>query len=610
MTGHRSAARLRLFAFSLSIFALVGNLPVRLLGAPTLHTLEVSIRSGQDEVYTLVPGQLYHIDVSSDDPNLSQLRLSLAGPQKTGLTSSFEIVWNESGFHDLGSSLEDRLLVVESSSASGNTWTFSIVLPNQTTAGVWEARAETGGVQGVAGFQVSLVHWNFTVLSSTPFTNAVPGKIATSTIEIGVSCNGDLLLNLSCSGLTAPGGFQITPDRILVDDDPVHPQITETGKDPQDFAEGFIEGPIIQGGIDRKAEIYLFLQIPNPMKRDIVQGRISVEFEALNESIATLVDAYIHLLRHSADGLKPPEPVGIEYAADLDTASHMSGLVFPLDIKLKQLRVLEEAGVHTIRLTPAYDIFLHQYEPKIADLDSLISQIRDDGKKVMIADAAAEEYWTSPMDWNSFSQAFIQRVGNLAARYEPDYYIVVKEPSWYLGMSWTGPAGMLTETTTVDQWVTLTQQLCDAVKQASPGTLTGVAVALPYQQSLNYLMEVDELENLDFVGVDVYRLFHLGILEEYLPQLSKPKWILETWDGNPDEQEGEIWRRTTSAEWIMMMSRYAQSKGFEGMATFFNLYLCYDYSGKPTTLDQVRDALDDRQESFYVLRRAIAESVE
>ncbi|MBU7004730.1 MAG: hypothetical protein HXS50_04135, partial [Theionarchaea archaeon] len=70
----------------------------------------------------------------------------------------------------------------------------------------------------------------------------------------------------------------------------------------------------------------------------------------------------------------------------------------------------------------------------------------------------------------------------------------------------------------------------------------------------------------------------------------------------PDRQEGQHWRRTSSAEWIRMMDSYAQSRGFVGMASFYNLFLCYDYGPKPGTFIDVWFALDDRQESFFALQ--------
>jgi hypothetical protein len=431
--------------------------------------------------------------------------------------------------------------------------------------------------------------------------------MSTSTIRLGLSCNGDFLLNFSCPGLSGTGSVGIAPGGMLLDDDPVHPEENETGEVPHSFQEGFLEGPAVEAGVDQEVEVYLSLLAPNPMARETVQGTISVELEPVDEMAGLLVDAYVQLLRYLAESLEPPGPVTLKYAADLDTASHKSGILFPLDIKLKQLEVLEEAGVDVIRITPAYDIFLHQYEPKIAELDSLVSQIRTDGKELMIADGAAEEYWSNPMNWSAFSEAFIQRVGDLAARYQPEYYVVVKEPFWYLGMDWTGPAGMLTESTTVEQWVLLTQRLCDEVKRVSPSTLTGVAIALPFPESVEYLIDADKLQNLDFVGIDLYNVMHLETVEYLLPQLTKPRWILETWDGNPDDHQGETWRRTTSAEWIRMVANYAKSRGLEGMATFFNLFLCYDYGGKPIAFDQVRVALNNRQESFYALRSVIGD---
>ncbi len=314
---------------------------------------------------------------------------------------------------------------------------------------------------------------------------------------------------------------------------------------------------------------------------------------------------YISDLRSRAEKYKPPEPKSIEYAADLDTASHKSGILFPIDIKLKQLQVLEEAGIETVRITLAYDIFLQSNQDRIDDLYTLISRIRDDGKRVMIADGAAELYWNEPMDWDAFSHAFIERVADLAARFQPEYYIVVKEPTWYMGGRWTSPGGMLTEMVTVDQWLELTRQLCDAIKAASPGTQRGIAIALPFPESQDYLMKADKLEGLDFVGIDIYSHRHIGTVEGYVQKITKPKWILESWDGHPDTQIGQRWRTRSAAEWIKMISHYAQSRDFVGLATFYNLWLCYDYGMKPRNFDQVRAALDNRRKSFYALQTVI-----
>ena len=314
--------------------------------------------------------------------------------------------------------------------------------------------------------------------------------------------------------------------------------------------------------------------------------------------------AYISVIRGKANLYRPSEPVAILYGADLDTASHRSGLLFPLDIKLKQLSVLEEAGVHIIRLTVAYDIFLDQDKAKIADLDAVTSRIRNDDRKLMIADGAAEQYWSKPMDWQSFARASIERVRDMAARYKPEYYVVVKEPVWYMGGTWAGSRGMITEQVTVEQWVELTEQLAATVRNASPETLVGIAIALPFPESKNYLVKAQELDNVDFVGIDIYSLRYLDTVEGYLPQIKKPRWILETWDGNPDTQQGQIWRTRSAAEWIKMISYYAQSRGFSGLATFYNLWLCYYYAGKPRSLDGVRVLLDKRQKSFYALQAA------
>jgi hypothetical protein len=193
----------------------------------------------------------------------------------------------------------------------------------------------------------------------------------------------------------------------------------------------------------------------------------------------------------------------------------------------------------------------------------------------------------------------------VAARYSPEYYIIVKEPLWYLGGIWTGAGGMLNEGVTVDQWVELTEELADAVREASLGTSIGIAIALPFQESIDYLIKADALEEIDFVGVDIYNLRSLDAIEEHTEELSKPRWILETWDGIPDSQIGQMWRTRSASEWIRMMANYAQSRGYVGLATFYNLWLCYDYGPKPWSIEEVGNRLDKRQETFHTLQELV-----
>jgi len=158
-----------------------------------------------------------------------------------------------------------------------------------------------------------------------------------------------------------------------------------------------------------------------------------------------------------------------------------------------------------------------------------------------MADAASESYRTTPIPWAAFQTAWVQRVSTLAALYQPDYYIVIKEPRWY------GP--MISDATTnplvsePSQWVALTQELIAAVQAASPNTKIGVSIDAdslvdPQYQALydGFIQGVSQLSGISFIGFDVYGPSDETAAQSYLAQYGsggKDVWIAETWS-NPD----------------------------------------------------------------------------
>jgi len=605
MNPFRGSFARRLLSTMVGAFILSAFPPLDLGGVAGETWVSVDVGGEAGDEYLLSPGEIYEINVSSSGP-LSEVELVLTGPAIGGLTDSFQLAWNDSGFHDL--SAPHGCLLPESCSASAGLWRFALSLPNETASGVWEARAVGGSAEGVSGFMVSTVYWGFEVLSCQPLATAAPGGVANGTVTVGFSCNGDVGIRLGCTDLSGPGGRPISGDRLAYDDDPLYNEEVETGAEPVRFGNGSVAGPVVGAGPFREVELHLFLSVPCPMESGWLEGSIEVDLEAVEGSGQALVDAYISTLRYMSADLEPGDGAIIDYGADLDTASHGSGSAYPLDVKLKQLSVLEEAGVDTVRITQAYDPFLDDDHVTINATDDLVEQIRSGGSKLMLADGGAERYWVEPLNWSEFTQAFVERVTDLASRYRPEYYVVVKEPIWYMAMNWSAPGGMLTESVSVAQWVSLTEQLCASVKNASPTTATGVSIALPYQESLDYLMGVQDIDEVDFVGIDIYRLRDLDVLETIDAGLTKEKWILETWDGHPETQEGQGWRATSAAEWITMISNYARSWGYAGISTFYNLYLCFDYEGPPGDLGEFLDMLDWRQESFYALQALTGDS--
>jgi len=298
--------------------------------------------------------------------------------------------------------------------------------------------------------------------------------------------------------------------------------------------------------------------------------------------------------------------------ADLGLAGHSSGLVLPLDIKLKQLEVLHQAGADVIRVTQAYDPWIWARSPNrtmrergnrlIRDTDVIIAEIRGLGHEVMIADAGAEIYWREPVSWEEFKSAHLERIENLTRRYRPRYYVLVKEPVWYSGMSWGEPGGMITDSVSPEMWVRHLEDCIATVKSHSPETLSAIAAVPFLPESRRFFRLSAEVIGLDIMGMDVYRLKDLDPMVEMRSEvpIGKQAWILETWDGKPDEQDFQPWRERTGSLWVIMMSNLAKSQEMAGMVIFYSRRL--SYSRDPRNLDELREALEGRTRAFEVFR--------
>ncbi|HZW58485.1 MAG TPA: hypothetical protein VFF30_19510 [Nitrososphaerales archaeon] len=53
---------------------------------------------------------------------------------------------------------------------------------------------------------------------------------------------------------------------------------------------------------------------------------------------------------------------------------------------------------------------------------------------MIIADASSETYRNNPLPWAQFKEAWAERVQAIESLYHPDYYLIIKEPGWYIAM--------------------------------------------------------------------------------------------------------------------------------------------------------------------------------
>ena len=233
-------------------------------------------------------------------------------------------------------------------------------------------------------------------------------------------------------------------------------------------------------------------------------------------------------------------------------------------VESADLDLLLATGVPCIRIDIGYAPWLQNNQTAINEITSLVQQIKAAGKCLIIADAASETYRKGgQLPWSQFMAAWIARVSTLATLYQPNYYIVVKEPGWYVPM--ISDATTNPQFQNVSVWLSLTQNLTDAVHAASPSTTVGVAIAansLTTAQGAfysQYLNQVQGVPGISFIGFDIYGPGDQKATQTYLSQYpaSEPVWIPEAWStANGAPLDGSA---SADAQWIQSMYSFATS---------------------------------------------------
>jgi len=244
------------------------------------------------------------------------------------------------------------------------------------------------------------------------------------------------------------------------------------------------------------------------------------------------------------------------------------------------LSMLLSTGAQCVRLDIGYAPWLTNGQASISLVGSVVSSIRSAGKCLIIADASSETYRNGgALPWDRFKAAWVQRVATLAALYHPDYYVVIKEPGWYVPFVSDASTNPLFKS--ANEWVGLAQNLTNAVLSASPGTIVGVSVAagsLTGSRQAFYTQFLDQVQSvsgLSFIGFDIYGQSGQNATQNYLSRnpAQKAVWIAETWSHPSPTKASEA---QSDAQWIQSIYYFGQSIGAEMLMPFYtNLFSGY-----------------------------------
>ena len=266
-----------------------------------------------------------------------------------------------------------------------------------------------------------------------------------------------------------------------------------------------------------------------------------------------------------------------------------------------ELAMLLSLNVSQIRIDMAFDPWLEANTIYQNTQINLVNQIRAAGAKLTIADAGAQTYFNNPLTWAEFTAAWPNRVSTLASLFEPDYHIVIKEPSWYVPMISDAKTNPLLQE--VSTWTSLLNELDATVKSVSPSTLTGVSGSFG-DQDKQVLAAAPTVSNCDFIGIDTYNPANNPNIVTFingLGSITQPIWLAEAWSStNPFNSANA----ESDATWIQNESTFASSIDAYALNPFYSD--CFVMYTQPTVEATLLSLYETSREPAYYAYQQVA----
>lgn len=275
--------------------------------------------------------------------------------------------------------------------------------------------------------------------------------------------------------------------------------------------------------------------------------------------------------------------------------------------------MLSSLGVQSIRVDMGYAPWLSGNSEEIATDDGIVASIRAHNRSLVLADASSESYRNNPLPWSQFKTAWLQRVTTLAGRYKPDYYLVVKEPGWYVPM--VSYSRINPQFQNVSDWLNLTFNLASAVKKVSPNTSVGATISASGLSSngqyyTDYLLGLEKMQNISVIGFDIYDAQGFNNTMQFLQTYGsggKQIWIAEAWSTTNPNVAFNSSRAALDSEWINVLYHYALNIHAQSISPFYSdIFASYV---QPNNTAGIRPSYySNRTPVFYEYQKIIYEN--
>ncbi len=287
-----------------------------------------------------------------------------------------------------------------------------------------------------------------------------------------------------------------------------------------------------------------------------------------------------------------------------------------LQVQTANLEMVMSTNAQCVRMDIGYAPWLQNNQTQIKIVSTLVQDVRSAGKCLIIADAGSETYrHGGQLTWSQFQAAWGPRVTTLASLYHPDYYIVIKEPGWYVPM--VSDAATNPEFSNATNWVNLSQSLAADVLKVSPSSKVGVSVAADSLGSnpslyVPFLNGVVKLADVSFVGYDIYTTTGFTSTQNFLTQNGsggKDIWIAEAWSGDGNFVFDPT-RAALDKEWMQVVYYFAETIHAAALMPFYtDLMASYSLNGtSPTVPSDIISLYSQRTPVYYEFQSIIAAS--
>jgi hypothetical protein len=333
---------------------------------------------------------------------------------------------------------------------------------------------------------------------------------------------------------------------------------------------------------------------------------VPMEYRAWYNEKNTWLDQHI-------EKWKPSDYKPMKFTGLLLTASGNVFYRFDLDTDLQFLDMLEETGSNVIKI---YVDEMEAYNPsELQRYDEIVNEIKKDGKELAI-----DFYGCGGTKLDNFEdyKTFVaDSMSEWTQRYNPDYIAPIVESGK------PGCVGLQYKSITLEQWHSLAEDSCNAVKDIDTNTK---CVVIGHKDDLEILKNVIDIDSVDVIGFNIYGTE--GTYDEYNGYLgngdvvgraidyvntnsNKDTWIGETWltlQTKLPETFDKPWRAPLDAKWMTAMTYYAQKHDMDGVVPYFSLkFVSYFPEGGAT--EDAKQAIDEgkRTQIFYTYQNVIQE---